>query len=286
MLTLFAVSLACSGDLLHRDWGSYGKYPPPVAPYTLSSLPAETIYIPMIHPILGYRALRNNYNHHRGSHRHTGIDMPARKMTPIVAPFTGVFGNKLHSFWIYGDNGYRCLATHLNDDTPGTNDGKNNPDFMFAPNLRFGDRVVQGQLIGYVGNSGQATGPHLHFEIHTDRGIRNPFQSLQYAQVIREPRLELRAKEDKPAQGQERYEVCKRHFNREKNAFYGILVAKQYDNGRVVVSSKPSFVTMPVPEEIANDLAFENWAEDRPASIYFERKGDQILVNRIIPPTE
>ena len=52
-------------------------------------------------------------------------------------------------------NGTQTLYAHLNG-------------IMVAP----GWNVVQGQVIGYVGRTGQTTGCHLHFEV---RGARNPF---------------------------------------------------------------------------------------------------------------
>ena len=44
----------------------------------------------------------------------------------------------------------------------------------FKRNLRKGDRVQQGDIIGYVGSSGLATGPHLHYEFRINGIHRNP----------------------------------------------------------------------------------------------------------------
>lgn len=44
----------------------------------------------------------------------------------------------------------------------------------FAPHLRSGQRVAQGEVIGYVGMTGWATGPHLHYELRVDGKPRNP----------------------------------------------------------------------------------------------------------------
>ncbi len=44
----------------------------------------------------------------------------------------------------------------------------------YARGLRQGSRVKQGQIIGYVGSSGLATGPHLHYEFQVNGVHRNP----------------------------------------------------------------------------------------------------------------
>jgi hypothetical protein len=270
--------------LVGQTWASYGKFPPPVAPYSPNPLPSQNSTASIIFPLIGNCSYRNNYNEMRSNFRHTGIDIRAPKMTPIVAPFSGTFGNKIYSFWIYGANGLKCLGTHLNDDTPGTNDGKNQRDFMFAPNLKHGDTVVAGQLIGYVGNSGDATGPHLHFELYDGRAIRNPFQSLKTAQVLSEPRLKLDG--DKPEVKQERFEVCLRNWVASTRTFYGVLVAKQFDTGRVIGSTKPSFVTFILPKNIVEEIDPAEWRTYQPASIYFSRVTGENIVTKVVAPGE
>src|SRR5207302_1584691 len=68
--------------------------------------------------------------------------------------------------------------------TPGTDDGANPPGWRFAPNLTVGMRVLAGQFIAYMGDSGDAetTVPHLHFELHRPDGVTiDPYPSLQVA---------------------------------------------------------------------------------------------------------
>jgi murein DD-endopeptidase MepM/ murein hydrolase activator NlpD len=99
-------------------------------------------------------------------HRHMGNDISALTGTPIVAPFdgyatasTGVLGGM--EVRVHGDDGYVYNA-HL------SRYGK------------LGD-VRTGDVIGYVGSTGDATAPHDHFEWHPDDGVAvdpNPYLSV------------------------------------------------------------------------------------------------------------
>jgi hypothetical protein len=75
-------------------------------------------------------------------------------------------------------------------DNPGTDDGKGDGMNAYALDVQRGDPVVKGQLIGYMGDSGNAetTSPHLHFEIRMPGGEPiNPYQSLKSAIKISAP---------------------------------------------------------------------------------------------------
>ena len=77
---------------------------------------------------------------------------------------TGTAGNMLQ---LTGNDGWVYWYIHINNDTPGTDDGKNDFQYAFAPGMAVGVHVTQGQFISYLGDSGDAesTGSHLHFEI-------------------------------------------------------------------------------------------------------------------------
>lgn len=108
------------------------------------------------------------------AHTHKGVDVFAAKGTPLLAVEPGVVvrrgtdtlgGLKL---WLVGDSGYVYYYAHL--------DG-------FVPTVVDGTRVVAGQTVGFVGDTGNARGgaPHLHFEVHV-RGVAvNPYPLLSVA---------------------------------------------------------------------------------------------------------
>ena len=86
-----------------------------------------------------------------------------------------------------GTDGWNYWYIHINNDTPGTDDGKNPARWRFAPGIAEGVHVKRGQFIAYMGDSGEAetTDPHLHFEIHTpDDTVIDPYTSLRLAQGV------------------------------------------------------------------------------------------------------
>jgi murein DD-endopeptidase MepM/ murein hydrolase activator NlpD len=112
------------------------------------------------HPLLNTRKM------------HTGIDWAATPGTPILASGTGVieevgpkgqYGNYIR---IRHANGYQTAYGHMS---------------RFAQGVREGIKVRQGQVIGFVGNTGFSTGPHLHYEVLVNNRFVDPL-SIQMPQ--------------------------------------------------------------------------------------------------------
>ncbi len=117
-------------------------------------------------------ALRDSWHAAREpGRRHEGIDIFAPRNTPVRTTTEGVVAHIGTSqlggrvIWIVGPAGQRHYYTHLE---------------RFADVSR-GQRVQPGDLIGYVGNTGNASGtpPHLHYGVYTATGAINPFPLLQ-----------------------------------------------------------------------------------------------------------
>jgi murein DD-endopeptidase MepM/ murein hydrolase activator NlpD len=124
-----------------------------------------------LHPILGY------------SRMHQGVDFAAPSGTAIYAAGDGVvvqvgrasgYGNYVE---VEHHQQYSTAYAHLSG---------------FARGLREGDRVRQGEVIGYVGMTGTATGPHLHYEVHR-RGEQVDPQSIKMPATTRLAGDQLRA---------------------------------------------------------------------------------------------
>jgi len=114
---------------------------------------------------------------------HRGIDFAAPTGTPIratgdgIVTFAGVQNGYGNVIMIAHDREYSTVYAHLS---------------RFATETKSGSRVRQGDTIGYVGQTGWATGPHLHYEFRIDGEPRNPFAiDLPTAQPI--------AADDRPA---------------------------------------------------------------------------------------
>ena len=120
--------------------------PPPPVPDGPSS---ESLAWPVRGPITG------TFGEDRGSHYHSGLDIAAPGGTAIKAAAAGTV---LHQGWYGGYGNYTCLA-HVTITTCYAHQSK------FAPGLATGSRVAQGTVIGYVGNTGNSSGDHLHFEV-------------------------------------------------------------------------------------------------------------------------
>lgn len=107
------------------------------------------------HPILGYMR------------PHTGVDWAAPIGTPIFAAGNGTvtsagwdsgYGRRIE---VQHANGYMTTYNHLSG---------------FARGIKEGERVKQGQVIGYLGQTGLATGPHLHYEVLVNGHFVDPMR--------------------------------------------------------------------------------------------------------------
>ncbi len=122
-----------------------------------------------------------------GGRRHKGTDIISPRGTPIVAVADGIVTRlglgRLSGYNIRIDHGDGWLSTymHLNNDTFGTDDGRGGVWTAFFPTLMEGDEVRAGQVIGYVGDSGNAehTLPHTHFELKHEGKKTNPYPYLR-----------------------------------------------------------------------------------------------------------
>ena len=132
---------------------------------------------------LDYAKVSSHFDPHRRHpilnriRAHKGVDYAARTGTPVKAAGDGVIlshenrGAYGRMIVISHGEHYQTAYAHLSN---------------FRKDLQDGEPVKQGDLIGYVGSSGLATGPHLHYEFRVDGEHRDP-EKLNSQQAMRLP---------------------------------------------------------------------------------------------------
>lgn len=154
----------------------------------------DMVDYPLVFPVDGDHFFTDTFGAYRTHGKgHQGQDIMADKGTSVVAAASGTvryvnWTRRSHlnpdrccSVVISHDDGWETRYLHLDNDTPGTDDGRG---WGIADGIVPGARVEAGQLLGWVGDSGNAEGtpPHLHFELKDPDGVHaNPFESLLLA---------------------------------------------------------------------------------------------------------
>jgi murein DD-endopeptidase MepM/ murein hydrolase activator NlpD len=110
------------------------------------------------HPILG------SWRSHKGTDYAAASGTPVRSIGNGIVVFAGTRGGYGNSIDVRHPNGFVTRYGHLRG---------------FASGVRTGTRVSMGQTIGYVGMTGLATGPHLHFEVIVGGVQRDPRMALK-----------------------------------------------------------------------------------------------------------
>lgn len=120
-----------------------------------SPLDGDTLTVTMpfgtrVHPVTGETT------------SHDGLDIQAESGAAVYAPRSGqvletAFNQEYGNYVVIGWDGGEVLFAH-----------------MSACAVAEGDQVTQGQNVGYVGQTGMATGPHLHVEIRLDGELADP----------------------------------------------------------------------------------------------------------------
>lgn len=157
--------------------------------------PATKTVPQLIFPVVGQVTYQDDFGAPRAGGPHQGNDIMAARHAPAVAVEPGTVKPWTSSatagcmLYLHGDSGTTYIYIHLNNDLTAHNDNKGKcvAGTAYAPGLKDGMHVGAGQLVGYVGDSGDANGihPHLHFEVHPNDGKAvDPYPHLRRAQPL------------------------------------------------------------------------------------------------------
>jgi murein DD-endopeptidase MepM/ murein hydrolase activator NlpD len=122
-------------------------------------------------PVAGVSVFTDDFGEPRPGGTHPGIDMSALPETPVVAVVAGVMrhdvgGDGGNGAWLVGIDHVAYYYAH------------------FSHYEGEGRLVAPGDVIGYVGSTGNATGPHLHFEVHPGAETNPPVDPFATLLVV------------------------------------------------------------------------------------------------------
>jgi hypothetical protein len=140
-------------------------------------------------PVYGHVSYSDDFGAPRSQGPHQGNDIMGSKLMPELAAHDATvkylrIDDRGNLLVLRDAEGWEYWYIHINNDTPGTDDGANPAEFNLRPGVKVGTKVFAGEWISYMGDSGDAetTAPHLHFELHTPDGVAiDPYASLQNA---------------------------------------------------------------------------------------------------------
>ena len=195
---LAAAALALAGVALvlaAPAVASHGARHAPAAPARSGGVPQ------LVFPVAGPASavvFRDDFGDPRAHWAHPGNDLVAAKRAPVLAVEGGTVRTYTRSasagcmLYLYGDSGTMYEYIHLNNDLTAANDNRGGctGGVAWPAALRDGMHVEAGQLIGFVGDSGDASGAHahLHFEIHPGGGAAvSPYAWLVAAKRLAAP---------------------------------------------------------------------------------------------------
>jgi Peptidase family M23 len=198
------VVVQTAGAVNWNDAGSASSYDPNGGPVitepgdTVTPTPApkpkpkpKPVGSRIVFPVIGPVQYTNDFGDPRPQGSHQGNDIMAPKRSLAVAAESGKV--KLRSggaagcyLYLYGVSKTTYMYIHLNNDRTTGNDNRGGcvPGVAYAKGLKDGQKVKAGQLLGYVGDSGDANGvaSHLHFEVHPKGGAAvSPYPFLNRA---------------------------------------------------------------------------------------------------------
>lgn len=145
-------------------------------PFLYWNLKQQTLAAPLSMPVeaIKPRQIQDTWGAARSAGRkHQGVDIFAKRGTPVLSATQGIvlqvglntLGGKV--VWVVGPELSRHYYAHLDD---------------YAAEIQVGDWVEVGEILGYVGNTGNAknTPPHLHYGIYLNgQGATNPYPYLK-----------------------------------------------------------------------------------------------------------